>query len=496
MSGGPLSHEPDRTGSGTVNHGPNTSHGAKANHGPESSSGPERPAEAAEPTGRTLGADEEHGPPKCTPSGRYDETPGRTGGEASDRHERAPRALDGLSRPREEAAGSRDEASGTGAPAPRTPLFLARPAAAGSGSGVGFGAGAGGRSPSSGGPNAGDPSAGADDGDTADEQLLRNLLRGAVRDLEPTENALEHLHRAIPARRARRRQAVVGAAAAALLIGTAVPAFVHVASSGNAAAAAPALAGHTTNSQSQQGDASGAAVGEKPSDGQPAQGTSGPHEGTPDPGGTPSVSEDPADPGSTHSGAVSQEELASIADLPACGPGQLGVVSASTGAADSNGTVYGTFRIANRSAANCSVSSAGTVGFTASGAADATKIQVVQHVMGDPAAGLPDPAVEPAAVLLRPEMSYEVRFAFVPTDTCPTDTAPTPTPTGTTPPGTGAVEDQTESVETQSLPDDAAPAEGSIAVTHTPEAGAPTGETTISNACAGTIYRTGIVAES
>ncbi|MFF7359966.1 hypothetical protein [Streptomyces sp. NPDC008125] len=491
MSGGPLSHDPDRTGSGTVNHGPHTSHGANANHGPESSPGPEHPAEAAEPTGRTLGADEEHGPPGSTPSGRYDETPGRPGGEASDRHERASRALDDLPRPREEAAGSRDGASGADAPTPRTLLSLARPA------GAGFGGGAGGRGPSAGGPGADDPS--ADDpsavGDTADEQLLRNLLRGAVRDLEPAESALDHLHRAIPVRRARRRQAVVGAAAAALLIGTAVPAFVHVASSGNAATAAPALAGHGERSQSRQGDAPGAAVGEKPSDGQPARGTTGPHEGAPGPSRTPSASDDPADPHSARSGAVSQEELASIAALPACGPGQLGVVLATSGTADSNGTVYGTFRIANRSAANCSVSSAGTMGFTASGAADATKIQVVQHVMGDPAAGLPDPAVEPAAVLLRPEMSYEVQFAFVPTDTCPTATAPTPTPVETTPPGTGAEEDQTASVETQSLPDDAAPADGSIAVTHTPEAGAPTVETTISNACAGTIYRTGIVAE-
>ncbi|WP_327177035.1 hypothetical protein [Streptomyces sp. NBC_01335] len=342
---------------------------------------------------------------------------------------------------------------------------------------------------------AGAPSPG-DDGDTADEQALRNLLRGAVRDLEPAESALARLHRAIPARRARRRQAVVGAAAAALLIGTAVPAFVHVANSESAATAAPAPAGHGKNSQNQQGDASGAAVGEKPSDGRSAQGTSGPQEGTPDPSGTPSATEGPADSDSSSSGAVGREELASIAALPACAPGQLGVVSASAGAADSNGTVYGSFRIANTSAANCSVSSAGTVGFTASGAADATKIDVVQHVVGDPAAGLPDPAVEPAAVLLKPEMSYEVQFAFVPTDTCPTATVPPTTPTEAASPGTGAGEDQAASVETQFLTEDTAPAEGSIAVTNTPEAGAPTAETTISHACAGTIYRTGIVAES
>ena len=55
-----------------------------------------------------------------------------------------------------------------------------------------------------------------------DEVALCRLLRGAVQDLEPADGTLDHLHRAVPARRARRRQGVVGAAAAALLIGTAI----------------------------------------------------------------------------------------------------------------------------------------------------------------------------------------------------------------------------------------------------------------------------------
>ncbi|MEU2409605.1 hypothetical protein ABZ609_35665 [Streptomyces rubiginosohelvolus] len=39
-------------------------------------------------------------------------------------------------------------------------------------------------------------------------------------------------------------------------------------------------------------------------------------------------------------------------------------------------------------------------------------------------------------------------------------------------------------------------AEGSVAVTHTPESGAPTAQTEIPNACSGTIYRTGVLATS
>ncbi|MFD6423880.1 hypothetical protein [Streptomyces sp. NPDC060198] len=520
--------------------GPSGQSGRAGRAGPTAEQA-EPTAEAAEPTGHTRGGDEEHGPPVDTPSGRYAGTPGpaptdatgsatsnatgdATGGtteDACEQHDKAPRARDDLSRPREKAPNSYDGAPVTGT---LTRLFSARTTAAGFGRGIGSvaasgdgidmsgidlsggfaggglsGSGSGGSSSRGSGPGGGPTEAGDED-DTTDEQALRRLLRGAVQDLEPAENALDHLHRAVPARRARRRQAVVGAAAAALLIGTAVPALLHVANSGSVATAAPSLAGHGQNSQSQQGDASGAAVGEKPSEGQPAQGTDGRHEGIPDPSGTPAAADTPADSDSPLSGAVSEEELASIAALPACAPGQLGVASASTGSADANGTVYGSFRIANTSATDCSVSTAGTVAFTTTGAADATKIAVVQHVAGDPAAGLPDPAAEPAAMLLKPGMSYEVKFAFVPSDTCPSATDPTPTPTET-PTGTGAGEDQASSVETQSLTAqfltaDAVPSEGAIAVTHTPEAGAPAAETTITHACAGTIYRTGILAAS
>ncbi|MEU1090694.1 hypothetical protein ACFYPN_17955 [Streptomyces sp. NPDC005576] len=454
----------------------------------------------------------------------------------SAQHDKAPRAGDYPFRPREKAPSFREDVSGTGT---LTHLFAPRgsatrlgralgggtadsgdgidmggidlsgsgggPSSGGLGSGLsGSGVGSSGLSGSgwggstwrgSGSSGAGDVGGAGDAGGTADEEALRRLLRGAVQDLEPTENALEHLHRAVPARRARRRQAVIGAAAAALLIGTAVPAFVHVANSESVATAAPSLIGHDQNSQSQQGDASGAAVGEKPSAGQPTAGTDGRPSGAPDPSDAPSATDGPTDSDSTLPGAVSDEERASIAALPACAPGQLGVASASAGTADANGTVYGTFRIANTSATDCSVSTVGTVAFTTTGAADATKIAIVQHVAGDPAAGLPDPTAEPTAMLLQPEMAYEVQFAFVPSDTCPTAASPTPTPT-VAPSGAAEGEDQAANVETQTLTADGDPTEGTIAVTHTPEAGAPTAETTITHACAGTIYRTGILAAS
>ncbi|MEV8449783.1 hypothetical protein [Streptomyces parvus] len=330
-----------------------------------------------------------------------------------------------------------------------------------------------------------------------DEVALRRMLHGAVRDISPSEGTLDHLHRAVPARRARRRQAVVGAAAAALLIGTAVPAFVHVATSDGSSTARPAIAGH--GEQAQGGN------GEEPGPEEPGRRTvqptereseGGKGEAAPDP--SPSRGEG-SDPDGAVAGEKSDSPRVDYASLPVCDPGQLGVASAGTDAPGADGTVYGSFRIANVSGTDCTVSSNGTVGFTALGAADSQKIVVVQHAAGDAAPGLPDPSQEPGTVLLKPAMAYEVRFAWVPTDTCPT-VGPSPTPTPSADGAGGSVGEGSENqsgMDPQSLYEDGGTtAEGSVAVTHTPESGAPTAQTEIPNACSGTIYRTGVLATS
>ncbi|MFH9293777.1 hypothetical protein [Streptomyces sp. NPDC017520] len=339
---------------------------------------------------------------------------------------------------------------------------------------------------------------GAPTSEELDEVALRRMLHGAVRELAPSEGTLDHLHRAVPARRARRRQAVVGAAAAALLIGTAVPAFVHVATSDGPSNARPAIAGHGEQAQGGNGDEAGPeAPGRRtvePTE-RESEGSAG--EAVPDP--SPSAGEG-RDPSGAATGETTDSPSADFASLPVCDPSQLGVASAGTDAPGADGTVYGSFKIANVSGTDCTVSSNGTVGFTAMGAADPLKIGVVQHAAGDAAPGLPDPSQEPGTVLLKPAMAYEVRFAWVPTDTCPT-VGPSPSPTPSADGAGGSVgeggTDQPSGVDTQALNEDGeGAAEGSVAVTHTPETGAPTAETEIPNACSGTIYRTGVLATS
>ncbi|MFJ9889357.1 hypothetical protein ACIQRW_26320 [Streptomyces sp. NPDC091287] len=339
---------------------------------------------------------------------------------------------------------------------------------------------------------------GAPASEELDEVVLRRMLHGAVRELAPSEGTLDHLHRAVPARRARRRQAVVGAAAAALLIGTAVPAFVHVATSDGPSNARPAIAGHGEQAQGGNGDETGPeAPGRRTVE--PTERESEGSAGEADPDPSPTEGEG-SDPDGTATGETTDSPSADFASLPVCDPSQLGVASAGTDAPGADGTVYGSFKIANVSGTDCTVSSNGTVGFTAMGAADPLKIGVVQHSAGDAAPGLPDPSQEPGTVLLKPAMAYEVRFAWVPTDTCPA-VGPSPSPTPSADGAGGSVgeggTDQPSGVDPQALNEDGGgAAEGSVAVTHTPETGAPTAETKIPNACSGTIYRTGVLATS
>ncbi|MER6554612.1 hypothetical protein ABT148_25095 [Streptomyces sp. NPDC001725] len=475
MSGPEHRHDEDRTGNGIVNHGPENTPDTDPEREGERTQDALDGAEAA--SGTTA--------PRAGSGTRETGAEGPDGGELD---RRGP----GADGPVPDGSGARDAGAGDSA----------------GGEGAGFGGGtltelfavgseAGKGSGGPGGPGGPGGQGGSGDEDM-DEIALRRLLHGAVRDLEPSDGTLDHLHRAVPARRARRRQGVVGAAAAALLIGTAVPAFVHVANSNGSVAAHPAIAGHGEQAQGGSGEeAGGEADGGRTAG--PADRQSEGSEGEAGKSASPSKG---SEPGAGNDGTTGRDDPpgSDAAVSKACSPDQLGIASAQAGAAGSDGTVYGTFRIANVSGDACAVTSNGTVGFQAAGAADPQKITVVQHTAGDPAGGLPDPSTEPGTVFLKPTMTYEVRFAWVPSDTCPTTGgSPSPTPTdgvgsggGGGSEGTGSAPGTTD-VAAQFGSADEGPADGSVAVTHTPELGAPTAETTIANACAGTIYRTGVL---
>ncbi|WP_425276245.1 hypothetical protein [Streptomyces carpinensis] len=341
----------------------------------------------------------------------------------------------------------------------------------------------------------------------SDELALRRMLHEAVRDVEPRDGSLDHLRHAVPARRARKRQAAVGMAAAALFIGTAIPALVHV-SDAAGSGVDPAIAGQASQAQGGTGQGKGPDGGSSTAGGSTGKAPGTGSSGKPD---DRKGSGKSATPGSGTGGTGTGSPSASAdAGAPVCTASQLGS-TATIGAPDSSGAVYGTFHISNVSRGSCTVGGPGTVTTLAQGAADTTKITVVQHTTGDPATGLPDPSTEVTGLVLTPGSAYEVKFAWVPSETCPTSgggtntggtetggPSPDPSPTqdagatGGTSPGVGTEAGPT----TQLMREDGGTADGSVVVSHTPEAGSPAASATVPNACAGTVYRTGVLAVS
>ncbi|MBW8820447.1 hypothetical protein ACIF85_13075 [Streptomyces sp. NPDC086033] len=327
----------------------------------------------------------------------------------------------------------------------------------------------------------------------SDELALRRMLHQAVQEMEPRDGSLDHLRKAVPARRARKRQAVVGMAAAALFMGTAIPAVVHVSSTGTSANTSNA--GHASQMQGGAGQGKQEAGGESTSGGSAGK--------TEDKGKGESKDADKGKSAGASTGASSGTDpsATTAASAPVCTAAQLGTPTANTAVPDASGTVYGTFHITNGSTAACTVAGPGIVTPTAQGAADASKIGAARHVSGDVAsAGLPDPSQEVSQLLLQPGSSYDVKFAWVPSETCPTTEPSTdPTPDPTTSPDASSSEGSStggDTGTTTQLLTDGGTADGSVLVTNTAEGGGPSVSTTVSNACAGVVYWTGLLTSS
>ncbi|PBC83917.1 MULTISPECIES: hypothetical protein [unclassified Streptomyces] len=335
------------------------------------------------------------------------------------------------------------------------------------------------------------------------EDDLRRLLQSSVGGLEPAPDALEQLRRAVPARRQRRRHAVLGAAAALLLGGTSIPAMVHVV---NLADGSEERAAKAASNQYAQGGTGGAhgegteQAGPRPS----RQGGETPGGGAPQGDGQ-ARGKNGAGPGAG-AGTPGPDETMDVTS-PACGRNQLGNGSSTVGPADSTGRIYGTFRVVNTSGAACSVEGGGTVGLVAHGSTNPDHIHVVDHTSGDEATGLPDPATTPDQLVLKPGQAYEVKFAWIPqsgggTTGC-VNPGPSPTPAPSKDPGQSPDAGATAAGDSgggsgsgggQAGGDEGSgggSASGGIVLTHTPEAGEPSAaDAKVTDACAGTVYRT------
>lgn len=344
-----------------------------------------------------------------------------------------------------------------------------------------------------------------------DELALRRMLHDAVRDMEPKPDALLRIDRAIPARRARRAkycQAAVGLAVGALLVSTAMPAVLHLTDTGSSDTTPGALdtpggllpGVGAVPTGGPHGDDDGGLFGQYPSNGTGGGSV------------TPGVSPPASLPGIITGSGTPVVSGPPVVATPACARVQLGDGSARTGPPDPQGRIYGSFRVVNVSGSDCTVAGPGQIDVTPKGTTDASRIQVVEHTQGDPAAGLPDPAGQPDSVTLPPGQAYQVQFAWIPapgggTTGCATAPVP-PGAAGSASPSAPGVDPGQENVArlvstagddggggTSVPPPDSSgsptPSDTGIALADVPTAGGSAAATTaIGGACAGTVYRT------
>ncbi|WP_416970550.1 hypothetical protein [Streptomyces sp. 4F14] len=340
------------------------------------------------------------------------------------------------------------------------------------------------------------------DGFDSDELELRRMLHRAVDEMAPRDGALDHLRRAVPARKARKRQAIVGVAAAALFAGVAVPALMTVSGVGGPEAN-PAVAGQASDTGGSTGQGKNPDGGSAGKVGESTGGTTGTGSG-----GTKETGGGKATPGTGASSGTGPSASPGAA-VPACTADQLGSASSTVDGPDSTGVVYGTFRVVNVSTASCTVAGSVALSPAVQGAADATKVGVTEHAAGDAAAALPDPSLYVTQLALAPGSAYDVKFAWVPSSSCPSDGgttggSTTGGDTGSSPSPSPSPSEQTTNAgsgTTGTSPqlmwaDGTTTAEGSVSVTYTADAGSPSVTATVPDACAGTIYRTGVLASS
>ncbi|MBQ0864667.1 hypothetical protein [Streptomyces sp. RK75] len=337
---------------------------------------------------------------------------------------------------------------------------------------------------------------------TSEEETLRELLHSSVRGIEPPadslDRTLDHLHRAVPARRAHRRQAMVGGVAATLVAVVGVPALFYGGVVPGVGGDDQPVTAASTHGQTRGPDAGSGGSGGKDED--KHTGGKDKDKGKGDKGGG---SAHPAPSGGPGDSADPNESLS--ASAPTCGSDQLGAGSAQSGVPDSSGTVYGSFRVANVSGNACTVEGEGIVGASVQGSGGG-QVVVVDHAPGDPAPGLGDPAASRDEVVLRPGQAYVVKFAFVPSG------CSSPTPQGgrydgeTSGPSAGAGEGSADGGgdsagggtgtpgESNGGSGDPGGGDAEVVVSHTPESGAPVAGTRVPGACgSGTIYRTGVI---
>lgn len=319
---------------------------------------------------------------------------------------------------------------------------------------------------------------------SSEEEVLRQLLQGTVEDLRPSPGALNHLHTAVPARRALRRNVLIGAVASLTFGVTAVPALIHTVNT------ASGSTDRTENSAAQH-------AGHGGKDGPSSEPTRGP--GGKSSGGEShrkrgkgkGAEKSTKSPGRSSGGASAGSDPTSppAGSAASCLTAQLSQSPPSIGAAGTDGKIYGSFRVVNISQKTCSIKAPGELSAAAQGGADPARVHVAPHTAGDPAGELPGAADQ--SPVLSPGSAYLVRFGWVPESGTTGCQASSETTSGGTD-GSSGTEGETGGQAVQEAPEEEP---GSVRLSYTPAAGGPSASGQLDNVCAGTVYYTAPVVD-
>ena len=263
---------------------------------------------------------------------------------------------------------------------------------------------------------------------SAEERAVRELLRRSVADLQPDGAALARIRSGVPRRRAVRRGAWTGAAAVVFAAAVALPALRIPEQLGLSGPAAATTADSAAATGAAHTDGGGGATGHLPL----------PYSGS-GPGATPSSSVTTAETTAASSAVSSVPPAVSsagpgtaVAVVPDCARTDLGQGTSQVGPPDAAGAVYGSFFLVNISGHSCTAAGAGTMAVSAATVGDPAHVRVADHLAGDAATALPEPAGIAAAgpPVLAPGEAYRVLFGWVPGAGCRrSSAAPTASPT-------------------------------------------------------------------
>lgn len=347
---------------------------------------------------------------------------------------------------------------------------------------------------------------------SAEELLVRDLMRRSVAGLHPDGTALARIRSGVPRRRAVRRGVWTGAVAVAVAAAVALPALHYPEGLGLSGPAAVGTADATGTVPTPARTTGGAPAG-RPSGPYSWGGAGGTTGGWP---GSPSTTA-AASAGGTAAGAVSAGPGAGAPPPPECERADLGLGTAQVGEPDAAGAVYGSFTVVNTSGRSCVLGGPGTLLVSAATGSDPALVKVLDHLAGDAATALPDPVGIAAAgpPVLAPKAAYRVQFGWVPGGgSCPRPGGPAaPGPQEPASPAPRVAADGPSAAPTAALAAGAsssptAGATGAPSPTASPTAGssaptasitlaytpAPVGAVTVTaavaGACSGTVYRT------